>query len=106
VLRDSDPMNQPLSRRIFASRVVGLVASTAVFGQPRSSNAQQPASPRRIGVLMVAFGLESKAAKQFRLGLRDAGYVEGRGVIIEWRSANGDYNRIPSLAADLNLRIG
>jgi putative ABC transport system substrate-binding protein len=55
---------------------------------------------------MVAFGLESKAAKQFRLGLRDAGYVEGRGVIIEWRSANGDYNRIPSLAADLNLRIG
>ena len=104
MLRDSDPMNKPLSRRIFAGRVVGLVASIAAFGQPRSSDAQLPASPRRIGVLMVAFALEGKAAKQFRLGLRDAGYAEGRDVIIEWRSANGDYSRIPSLLADLLQR--
>ena len=67
------------------------------------SLAQQPVSPR-IGVLMVAFSLESNAAKQFRLGLRDAGYVDGRNVTIEWRSANGDYSRIPQLAADLLQR--
>jgi ABC-type uncharacterized transport system substrate-binding protein len=44
---------------------------------------------------------ESKEAQAFRQGLRDAGYAEGRDVVIEWRSANGDYARVPQLAADL-----
>ena len=34
---------------------------------------------------------ESKEVQQFRVGLRDAGYTEGRDVVIEWRSAHGDY---------------
>jgi len=58
-------------------------------------------SPPRIGVLSVGMSPESKEAKQFRLGLRDAGYSEGRDVVIEWRSANGDYDRVPALVADL-----
>jgi putative ABC transport system substrate-binding protein len=37
----------------------------------------------------------------FRQGMQEAGYVEGRDVVIEWRSANGDYARIPELIADL-----
>jgi putative ABC transport system substrate-binding protein len=37
----------------------------------------------------------------FREGLRDAGYVEGRDVVVELRYANGDYDRVPQLAADL-----
>jgi putative ABC transport system substrate-binding protein len=65
------------------------------------AEAQQPASPRRIGVLLVGWSPESKNAQQFRQGLRDAGYAEGRDVVIEWRSANGDYARVPELAADL-----
>ena len=36
-----------------------------------------------------------------RQGLRDAGYVEGRDITIEWRSANGDDDQVPRLAADL-----
>ena len=40
----------------------------------------------------------------FRQGLRDAGYAEGRDVVIEWRSAGGDYARVPELAADLVQR--
>ena len=44
---------------------------------------------------------ESKEAKHFRLGLRDAGYSEGRNLVIEWRSAKGDYDRVPELVADL-----
>jgi putative ABC transport system substrate-binding protein len=49
----------------------------------------------------VGLSPDSKQAKQFRLGLRDAGYSEGHDVIIEWRSANGDYDRVPALVADL-----
>jgi putative ABC transport system substrate-binding protein len=37
----------------------------------------------------------------FRQGLRDTGYVEGRDVVIEWRPANGNYDLLPQLAADL-----
>jgi putative ABC transport system substrate-binding protein len=90
-----------LSRRAFISGLAALAAGPAVVFEPPRAHAQQP---RRIGVLMVAFSLESKAAKEFRLGLRDAGYAEGRDVVIEWRSANGDYNRIPQLATDLLQR--
>ena len=68
---------------------------------PFAAQAQQTASPRRIGVLLVGLLPESKPAKHFRLGLRDAGYLEGRDVVIEWRSANGDYDRVPALIADL-----
>ena len=68
---------------------------------PFAAQAQQTASPHRIGVLLVGLLPESKPAKHFRLGLRDAGYLEGRDVVIEWRSANGDYDRVPALIADL-----
>jgi ABC-type uncharacterized transport system substrate-binding protein len=49
----------------------------------------------------VTFSPESKEAQAFRQGLRDAGYVEESDVVIEWRSANGDYARVPPLVADL-----
>jgi ABC-type uncharacterized transport system substrate-binding protein len=65
------------------------------------ADAQQPASPRRIGVLLGSFLPESKEAQAFRQGLLDAGYADGRDVVIEWRSANGDFSHIPQLAADL-----
>src|SRR5271165_5091716 len=76
-----------------------IASSTAAW--PLVARAQQPAAPRHIGVLLVGLSPESKEAKQFRLGLRDAGYSEGRDVVIEWRSANGDYDRVPELVADL-----
>jgi len=86
------------------SSLAALAASPAIVFKPHSAIAQQPASPRRIGVLLAAFSPESKEAQAFRQGLRDAGYVEGRDVVIEWRSADGDYARLPALAADLVQR--
>ncbi len=80
--------------------VVALAGSTIAV-VPRGARAQQPGSPRRIGVLLVGFAPESEEAQQFRQGLRGAGYAEGRDVVIEWRSARGDYARVPELVVDL-----
>ena len=90
------------SRSVY--QVVALAACLGSFSFATAADAQQPASPRHIGVLLALFSQESKEAQAFRQGLRDAGYAEGRDVVIEWRSANGDYDRVPELAADLVQR--
>jgi putative ABC transport system substrate-binding protein len=86
----------PLARRRFLELVSG-----GLLTAPLAAEAQHPASRRRIGVLFVLLSPAGKEAEAFRQGLRDAGYVEGRDVVIEWRSANGDYARLQQLAADL-----
>src|SRR5467141_3862708 len=65
------------------------------------TRAQQTVAPRRIGVLLVGLSPDSKEAQHFRKGLLDAGYTEGRNLAIEWRSAKGDYKRVPDLALQL-----
>jgi putative tryptophan/tyrosine transport system substrate-binding protein len=86
-----------MKRREFMTLFAGTAATW-----PLAARAQQRAtSPRRVGVLLVGLSPESKEAKQFRLGLRDAGYSEGHDVVIEWRSANGNCDRVPALVADL-----
>ena len=92
------------SRRAFVSCLAALAASRTIVFKPQSAYAQQPAPPRRIGFLLVGFSPESDEVQQFRQGLRDAGYIEGRDVVIEWRSVDGDYARLPELAADLVQR--
>jgi len=85
--------------RLFA--LLALVACLGPLGAPSLADAQQPTSPRRIGVLLVAYALEDKYAQEFRQGLLAAGYSEGRDVLIEWRSANGNFAQIPQLVAEL-----
>src|SRR5437667_7243856 len=77
------------------------VVSASLLGAPLVAEAQQPSSSRRVGILLALLSPDSKEAHAFRQGLRDAGYAEGRDVTIEWRWANGDYDRLPKLAADL-----
>ena len=91
-------------RRAFVCGLAALATCLGSLGFASPAEAQQPASPRRIGVLLVISSAESIEAQAFRQGLRDAGYVEGRDVVIEWRSANGDDNRAPELAAELVRR--
>src|SRR4029453_15556018 len=77
------------------------IVGGSIVAAPLTGNAQRSASPRRVGVLFVLLSPAGKEAQAFRQGLRDAGYAEGSDVLIEWRSANGDYARLPQLAADL-----
>ncbi len=64
--------------------------------------AQQAKKVPRIGYLTVA-SLSSNVARveAFRQGLRELGYVEGKNIVIEWRSAEGKFERQGELAAEL-----
>jgi putative tryptophan/tyrosine transport system substrate-binding protein len=67
--------------------------------------AQQPAKIPRIAVL-IGSSLTANAVRidAFRQSLRDLGYVEGKNIAIEFRSAEGKFDRLPELAAEIVRR--
>jgi putative ABC transport system substrate-binding protein len=86
-----------IARRQFvvALGVSALAAPCALF-------AQQSAKIARIGLLIPeTASVESSRIEGLRAGLRDHGYVEGKNIAIEIRSAEGDYDRLSELVAEL-----
>jgi ABC-type uncharacterized transport system substrate-binding protein len=86
-----------MKRRDFIASLAGAAAAAG----PLAARAQQP--------LVGWLGSETREAEDlriipFRQGLKEAGYVEGQNVTIEYRVAEGQYDRLPALAADLVRR--
>jgi putative ABC transport system substrate-binding protein len=84
--------------RVAPMRIVGL-AFALVLSSPAFA---QSAVVHRIGMLETTSENANRANLQaFRKGLREAGYVEGQNVIIDYRSVEGRTDRLPELAAQL-----
>ena len=83
-------------------KIYRIALCTMLFALSLSAEAQQPTKIPRIGYLLgVSLSASSTRTEAFRQGLRDFGYVEGKNIIIEWRSAEGKFDRLPALAAEL-----
>src|SRR5262245_25992046 len=67
---------------------------------PLMARAQQPKVPT-IGALVIGNISPEEFWREFRQGLRDLGYIEGQNIRFEFRSAEGQINRLPELAAEL-----
>ena len=84
-------------RRLLVSLAAGAIA-------PLASLAQAPGKVWRVGFLSVRhldFVDSDSYYGPFTQGMRELGYVVGKNLVIEWRSAEGDASRLPELAAEL-----
>ena len=74
----------------------------AVTASPLAARAQQRAKVAHIGYLgLVSASWHTPRITAFRAGLRDLGYAEGKDIVIEFRWAEGRYDQLPALAAEL-----
>ena len=83
--------------------VLSILVAVVLFALEVTGEGQQAKKVFRIGYL-TGGGVSDRDFPQhvaFRQGLRELGYIEGKNIIIENRSAEGELNRMPELAAEL-----
>ena len=77
-----------------------------VLAAPLAAKAQQAGNVPRVGILLLSDVSKQSVGDPFREGLRELGYVDGRTIAIEYRSAEGKEERFPALASELvHLRV-
>lgn len=80
---------------------LAVAVAVGILAWPLVSEAQQATKVWRIGYLGYAHPTEARDLGAFRQRLRDLGYVEGKNLVIESRSAESSFERLPALAAEL-----
>ena len=84
-------------RKVFLFLLVSVAVGGGAIAQ-----AQQPTKVTLIGYLSApSLSADAPRMEAFRQGLRELGYVEGKNIVIDWRSADGKLDRLPALAAEL-----
>jgi len=90
-------MKTNLLALIFAMLLLRIISPT---------QAQPAMKVPRIGFLLAGGSPETARRDAFRQGLRELGHVEGKNIVIEWRGAQGKFDRLDELAAELvGLRV-
>src|SRR5207342_2553218 len=88
--------------KTMGKKIFCIALCNMLFVLSASAEAQQPAKVSRIGFLLGSpLSANSARVEAFRQGLRELGYVEGKNIVIEWRYAEGKFDRLPELAAEL-----
>jgi putative ABC transport system substrate-binding protein len=96
----SRPLGTSMKRREFITLLGGATAPAILW--PLPARPQPAGKVARIGFLGSATAAGSaKSVEAFRAGLRDLGYVEGKNLVIEFKWAEGKYERLPALVAEL-----
>jgi putative ABC transport system substrate-binding protein len=86
----------------FATLQALVVLACDLLAAPFAAGAQQPAKVPRIGFLSSDVPVAiAEPMEAFQQGLRDLGYAEGQNIVIVYRFAQGNVNRLPDLAAEL-----
>src|SRR5262245_53588271 len=92
-----------MRRREFITLLGGAAA-----GWPLAARAQQPAKVHRVGFIATTSPVSelvapypNNAARDFVQALRELGYIEGKNLVLEWRSAENRFERLPGLVAEL-----
>src|SRR4029077_17343703 len=101
-VRDQTSEIGKAGRRAMSKKIILLALCSLLLAPCSAAKAQQPGKVFRIGYLGGAStSAVSDRIEAFRQGLRELGYIEGKNVVIEWRPAEGPFDRLPALAAEL-----
>jgi putative ABC transport system substrate-binding protein len=89
-------------RKLMRKNVIRLALCAMLFALSYSASAQQPKKVPRIGYLTSSERARDAARSEaIQLALQNLGHIEGQNIITEYRSAEGNLDRLPALAAEL-----
>src|SRR5215467_3932511 len=88
-----------------SQKIFGFTFSAVLLVLSFQAEAQQPKKVPQVGYLDAGFpSMNATRIEAFRQGLRDLGYVEGKNIVVHYRHAEGQPDRLPALLAEM-LRL-